>query len=555
MLVNAPPSGNGKATPATHADGTTRVEVASLHLADEAATRRLGADLALALGVGDIVALSGDLGAGKSTLARALIRTLADDAGLDVPSPTYTLVQAYETTPPVAHFDLYRIGSDGELDELGFDDAAETGIVLAEWPQNAPAVLKAANVVVELGMAAQGAGRFAAISASGPAAARIERSLAIRGFLQAARHGEAVRRRFTGDASTRRYETIHALHGLAPDGLAPDGHTLAGDTINDETAPPLVLMDAPRQPDGPPVRDGLPYSRIAHLAEDVVPFVAVAEALSGAGFAAPSILSADLDGGLLLITHLGNETMLDDEGQPVPARYEAAIACLADLHATPWTTALRVPNGLTHHLASYDRRVLAMEVDLVPDWYLPREKGRPASADERALFTEIWAAVFDELQQAETSLTLRDFHSPNIIWRPQEQGRRRIGLIDFQDAVMGPSAYDVASLAQDARVDISAELEARLVSAYIAMRRKADPGYDAFGFERDYAIMSVQRNSKILGIFVRLLERDGKPQYLRHIPRIKRYLVRSLGHPSLSALKSLYEDWGIIEVVPAKRPS
>ena len=516
----------------------TLTPIAELTLADEAATQRLGEDLALALGVGDIVALSGDLGAGKSTLARALIRALAEDESLEVPSPTYTLVQSYETTPPVAHFDLYRVGGDGELDELGFEDAAEAGIVLAEWPQNAPAVLKAATVAVHLDMAPEGDGRVAAISASGAAAARIERSFAIRNFLDAAGRGEATRRRFTGDASARRYETIHA----------PDAR-------NGDTTAPLVLMDAPRQPDGPPVRDGLPYSRIAHLAEDVIPFVAVAQALSGAGFAAPSVLSADLEAGLLLITHLGNETLLDGEGQPVPERYAAAIDCLADLHATPWPASLAVPNGPAHPLARYDRRVLAMEVDLVPDWYLPREKGRPASDDERALFTEIWASLFDELEQAETSLTLRDVHSPNLIWRPQEAGRRRIGLIDFQDAVIGPCAYDVASLAQDARVDVSAELEARLVTAYVANRRTADPGYDAFGFERDYAIMSAQRNSKILGIFVRLLERDGKPQYLRHIPRIKRYLARSLGHPSLSALKSLYEDWGILDEAPPIRLS
>ena len=535
MLIPDTVFRDGKATAGSKADRTVLVDIAVLHLTDEAATRRLGADLALALGGGDIVALSGDLGAGKSTLARALIRALAEDEGLDVPSPTYTLVQTYETVPPVAHFDLYRITGDGELDELGFEDATETGVVLAEWPQNAPAVLQAANVVVKLDMAPEGGGRTATVSASGRAAEKIARSLAVRGFLQTAGHGKAVRRRFTGDASIRRYETIHE----------PDDHT----------AEPLVLMDAPRQPDGPPVRDGLPYSRVAHLAEDVVPFVAVAEALSGAGFAAPAILSADLDAGLLLISHLGEETLLDGNGRPVPERYETAISCLADLHATPWTRTLAVPNGPAHHLAGYDRRVMGMEVGLVPDWFLPREKGRPANADERTLFAEVWAALFDELSEGETSLTLRDFHSPNIIWRPQEIGRRRIGLIDFQDAVIGPCAYDVASLAQDARVDVPPDLEAGLVAAYIAARRTADPDYDAFGFERDYAIMSAQRNSKILGIFVRLLERDGKPQYLRHIPRIKRYLARSLGHPSLSALKSLYEDWGIIDKAPSRRLS
>ncbi len=497
------------------------VAIARLTLPDDAATRRLGTDLALALKPGDVVALCGDLGAGKSTLARAAIRTLADDPGLDVPSPTYTLVQAYATTPPVAHFDLYRLAGDSELDELGFEDSARDGIALVEWPQNAPSAFAAATIVVELAMA-QGGGRIAAIAASEAAAARIRRSLTVRDFLTAVGLADAPRRRFTGDASTRRYETV-AAHGEI-----------------------LVLMDAPREPDGPPVQNGLSYSRIAHLAEDVAPFVAVAKSLSAAGFAAPAIRKADLDNGFLLIDHLGANTLLDPAGRPVPERYEAAIACLAELHATPWPGAMPVADGVVHHVPAYDRGALEIEVELIVDWYLPRAKGRPATDDERAAFADIWNGLFDALATAETSLTLRDFHSPNIIWRPEQSGRRRIGLIDFQDAVIGPSAYDVASLAQDARVDIPAELEARLVAHYVALRR-ARGGFDADSFQRAYAIMAAQRASKILGIFVRLLERDAKPQYLRHIPRIKAYLRRTLSHPALAALRALYQDWGVLD--------
>jgi tRNA threonylcarbamoyl adenosine modification protein YjeE len=110
------------------------VVVLERFLADEAATARLGEDLGMALRPGDVLALKGDLGAGKSTLARALIRALADDAGLDVPSPTFTLVQSYDTRIPVHHFDLYRLSSAGEIDELGFDEALLQGAALVEWP-------------------------------------------------------------------------------------------------------------------------------------------------------------------------------------------------------------------------------------------------------------------------------------------------------------------------------------------------------------------------------------------------------------------------------------
>ena len=504
--------------------------IATLELPDQAATDRLGNDLAMALKPGDVVALSGDLGAGKSTLARAIVRTLAGDEAAEVPSPTYTLVQTYDTAPPAAHFDLYRLGSEDELAELGFEDLARDGVALVEWPENAPSVLVETSVVVALALA-EGGGRTAEIRVRGDVADRLWRTLAIRAFLAGAGLGERPRRRFTGDASARRYETV----------AGPSGET-------------LVLMDAPRQPDGPPVRDGLPYSRIAHLAEDVVPFVALATALRDAGFSAPAIHRTDLDQGLVLLEHLGDETLLDAAGRPIPERYEAAVLCLADLHETPWTFRLDAGGGHVHELPDYDRRAMRMEVDLVLDWYLPRQKRRLATAEERALFGETWGELLDLLREAETSLTLRDFHSPNVIWRPGESGRRRIGIIDFQDAVVGPAAYDVASLAQDARVDVPQELEARLVAAYVARRRASGP-FDAFGFEQAYAIMAAQRASKVLGIFVRLMERDGKPQYLRHIPRIKAYLARTLGHPALAALRSLYEDWGVLEEdAPAAPP-
>ena len=496
--------------------------VTSIFLEDAASTERLGADIAMILKPGDVLALSGDLGAGKSTLARALIRALAADPGLEVPSPTYTLVQAYESEPPVAHFDLYRLSSGSELDELGFEEAVEAGVVLVEWPERAAAVGETANIAIDLSLPAVG-GRQATIKASPASASRIDRTLAVRQFLAEARLPHTPRKRFFGDASARRYETV---------------------TRDDEV---LVLMDAPRQPDGPPIRDGLPYSRIAHLAEEVAPFVAIATALKKAGFAAPEIHRADLEQGLLLTEYLGDGQIFDAERRPIGDRYRESVLCLAEMHGVAWPSQMPIPDGPIHHVPAYDRRAMTAEVELLLDWYLPDFKNRAASDDERALFGECWSAIFDELESAETSLVLRDFHSPNVIYRPDATGILKIGLIDFQDALIGPAAYDVASLAQDARLDVSAELEAALTSAYVARRREDDQHFDAFAFERDYAIMAAQRASKILGIFVRLLKRDGKPQYLRHIPRLKGYLARTLGHPSLSALRHLYGEWGILD--------
>ncbi len=491
------------------------------HLADEDATALLGNDLAAILKPGDVIALRGELGAGKTALARAIIRSLAGDRALDVPSPTFTIVQTYEARLPVAHFDLYRLSSPRELEELGFDEAIETGVVLIEWPDRAGDRLPAGTI--EVALAEEGNGRLAEIAAAGPAAERIRRTFDIRTFLETNGYAAAWRQHLTGDASTRAYETLE----------------IAGE-------PALILMNAPRQPDGPPIRDGKPYSQIAKLAESVAPFVAVGRALKDAGFAAPEIHAADLDKGLLAIEHLGAEGVLAADGSPVDERYLAAAELLADLHTVDWRRELPVAPGIEHRVPDYDREAMLIEISLMLDWYLPFEAGRDLSQSARDRLVEAWNAVFDRLGGAERSLVMRDYHSPNLIWRSGRKGKDRLGLIDFQDAVWGPSAYDVASLAMDARVTVPQTLEASMKEAY-AVARERKGAFDRAAFDEAYAIMAAQRNAKILGIFVRLDRRDGKPGYLRHLPRIRDYFGRALTHPALRPVAEALHEAGLGE--------
>ncbi|MEQ1940975.1 tRNA (adenosine(37)-N6)-threonylcarbamoyltransferase complex ATPase subunit type 1 TsaE [Mesorhizobium sp. VNQ89] len=488
-------------------------------LPDEQATMRLGEDLAMALRAGDVIALTGDLGAGKTTLSRALIRAMADDAGLEVPSPTFTLVQSYDTRVPIHHFDLYRLTSADELDELGLDEMLATGAALVEWPDRAGDSLPTDAISLEIEHLDDG--RLARISGSGPALARINRSLAMRDFLAAAGWGEASRRHLTGDASARSYETV----------------ALAGEA--------RVLMNSPRLVLGPPVRDGKPYAVIAHTAQSVAAFVAVDRALGDGGISVPRIFAQDLEQGFLLIEYLGSGSFLGTNGEPVVERYAAAGGLLAAIHGRPWQPRLEAAPGTVHEVPPFDRDALMIEVDLLVDWYVPYATGRPAGESLRAGFRAAWNAVFDRLDTAEKSLVLRDFHSPNIIWRGERQGHDRLGVIDFQDALIGPSAYDVASLAMDARVTVPREIEATTVKAYVDARKQAG-AFDEAAFAEAYAIMAAQRNSKILGIFVRLNERDGKPAYLKHLPRISDYLRRALAHPALAELRDFYVRNGLI---------
>ena len=226
-----------------------------------------------------------------------------------------------------------------------------------------------------------------------------------------------------------------------------------------------------------------------------------------------------------------------DPPAPIEARYEVAVDLLAALHREPLPDVLPVEPGVDYRLPRYDMEALLIEVELLPDWYLPKLETRISDA-KRDVYLKLWREALLPAVEVQPTWVLRDFHSPNLLWLPQRAGVARIGLLDFQDAVMGSAAYDLASLLQDARVDVPEMMEIALLSRYTRARRAAEPGFDAPGFVQLYATLAAQRASKILGIFARLERRDGKPQYLRHLPRVSAYLQRSLAHPALAPLKA-----------------
>ncbi|SIQ88925.1 tRNA (adenosine(37)-N6)-threonylcarbamoyltransferase complex ATPase subunit type 1 TsaE [Bosea sp. TND4EK4] len=493
-----------------------------LALADEAATIRLAADIAAIVRPGDIVALSGHLGAGKSFFARAMLRELADDPALDAPSPTFTLVQSYDTPRgPVLHADLYRVRSPDELDDIGLIEDIEQAVLLVEWPDRAGSRLAAGrrlDIVLEVDPDRPETGRIVDLAGGVLWKQRLAIAVAARRLIDGAGWADARRDFMMGDASTRAYERL----------------TMPGGTT-------AVLMISPPRPDGPPIRMGKSYSAIAHLAETVDAFVAMDRGLRSLGYSAPEILAEDLESGLLLIEDLGGEGVLDAERRPIVERYEASARLLADLHRHTLPAILPVAEGRDHAIPEYDRQALAIETELMLDWYGPHIAGVTLPAVTQAEFGRIWNKLFDEILAAPSTWTLRDFHSPNLIWLHEREGLGRIGLIDFQDAVLGHPAYDLVSLGQDARVDVPAALELRLLAAYGSARRSDAPEFDLAQFARAYAILGAQRNTKIAGIFARLDKRDGKPVYLKHLPRIEAYLRRNLEHPALEELKAWYE--------------
>ena len=492
---------------------------------DEAGVARLAELLALKIRVGDVIALRGELGAGKTTLTRALIAALLGDRGAEVPSPTFSLSQTYATPRlAITHYDFYRLGTADEVAELGFEEATSTGAAIVEWPDRAATLLPASRYEIAMAETADPAVRRVTVRGLGDAALHAGRIGELMAFVDAQRHWHGARIAYLqGDASTRTYAR-----------LTTDRHS-------------VLLMDAPRQPDGPPIRDGKSYSRIAQLAEDMVrPFVAIGAVLRQAGLSAPEVAAMDLGKGLLLVEDLGDRVFGTEiaAGHAVQAElWRAAVDALIALRGVPVPASLPLPDGTSYKLPRRDRDAFEIEIELLLDWYWPTLKGEPVPQDVRAEFRALWAPVLDRLLALPAGWFLRDYHSPNLIWLPERKGVARVGIIDFQDALHEHFAFDLVSLLQDARVTVPAELEAELFAHYCAEIERREPSFDRAAFAAAYADFGAQRNTRLLGLWARLLKRDGKPQYLRHIPRTWGYLARNLRAPALAALEAWYDRY------------
>jgi N-acetylmuramate 1-kinase len=266
-----------------------------------------------------------------------------------------------------------------------------------------------------------------------------------------------------------------------------------------------VLMDAP-----PP-----------H--EDPRPFLGIARHLCGLGFSAPTILAEDLDHGLVLIEDFGDDRMremVDAGSVDEAATYAATVALLADLHRHP-----------PANVPPYSRKEMHREAGLFTEWYCPAV----GLTVENDTYGAAWDIAFDRIDDAPPVTVLRDYHAENIMLREGLEGHARLGLLDFQDALVGHPAYDLVSMLQDARRDVPTEIETRMLVEY---QRLAQPGP---AFLDSYAILGAQRNAKIIGIFTRLWQRDGKPRYLDFLPRVWGYLERDLAHPALADVAAWFD--------------
>jgi N-acetylmuramate 1-kinase len=287
----------------------------------------------------------------------------------------------------------------------------------------------------------------------------------------------------SGDASFRSYHRV----------LTPQGSR--------------ILMDAP--PDK----------------EDIKPYIAIADLLGKSGYSVPTLLAKDEENGLLLLEDFG-DALFTSVLNATPARetelYQTAVDVLVEWHKT-------TPQGT---LSPYSTEVLMREVSLFAQWYIPSIAPVAQGVSRAEEFLDLWNTLLSTYPQATTQFVHRDYHVSNLMWLSKRSGVQAVGLLDFQDALQGAPAYDLVSLLEDARRDVSPSLQMRMIDYYLNKT-----GLEREAFLASYALLGAQRNFKILGIFVRLWKRDGKAQYLNFIPRIWNYIMQDLQHPHLAPLK------------------
>jgi N-acetylmuramate 1-kinase len=343
-------------------------------------------------------------------------------------------------------------------------------------------------------------------------------------FLKAHGLGGAKRELLAGDASTRSYERL----------------TLSDGSRRVFMDQPAVLESVVCPPGASPAeRVALGYNAAARLAAgSVAAFVTTADYLRARGLSAPQIDAFDAEAGLAVIEDLGDGLFatLTAEGEPEVPLYEAAVDVQVRLHAEVPPDLLEA-QGVSWPLLTYDTLALKVATDTFLEWWPKLMDMAPLGSEAIAEWDAAWAPVWVAGEAGASVFTHRDYHAQNLLWLPERQGIARVGLLDFQDALRAHRAWDLTHLLQDARRDVSPELEAAMLGRYL----DANPSVDREVFLADYRALAASNAARILGrVFARqtLL---GRPQYRVFMPRTWRYLERNLADPSMGDLKRWFD--------------
>lgn len=276
--------------------------------------------------------------------------------------------------------------------------------------------------------------------------------------------------------------------------------------------------------------------------EGTEPFIAIDKYLLASGFSVPAIKAMDTKTGLLILEDFGDKLLKTQMEESVDREFEyysLAVELLVTLQQSKPPLELTVTGEKIHKLPTYDNDLLMKEAALFNEWYLTKGLGVEPAEHEQS-FEKVWGQIFKHLDKPSV-LTLRDYHAENIMVLLERKHLKKIGLLDFQDAIIGHRAYDMVSLLQDARRVVSPELEEKMIEHYLNLLDQKGFKINRSLFRQEYNILGAQRNAKIIGIFTRLWKRDKKNTYAKMTPHVWDMLERNLEHPNLKPLKTLLD--------------
>ena len=319
-------------------------------------------------------------------------------------------------------------------------------------------------------------------------------------FMHSLKWGHATLHPMQADASFRRYYRIEGT---------PAPMLLMEDPTDRPPIPPLVMVE---------------------------PFIKIAAHLRGLGLRAPEVHFKDIPNGLLVIDDFGDDTYtrLFEKGSDPKHLYELAVDVLVHLHTHSQGAAIELPK--------YSDEQLVNETMLLLDWYYPKLTGKQPTTEMKESWTAVWKELFKKFPKDQQTMVLRDYHVDNLMLVAGAKGLQACGLLDFQDALIGPFSYDLMSLLEDARRDVPQDLQKHLYDRYM---KGMKPGFDRAAFDYSYRVLAAQRHAKVLGIFVRLFVRDGKERYLKFIPHVHKLFIQSLDNPILQPLNAWFKDHNI----------
>ncbi|MEB3701369.1 Phosphotransferase enzyme family protein [Candidatus Bealeia paramacronuclearis] len=277
-------------------------------------------------------------------------------------------------------------------------------------------------------------------------------------------------------------------------------------------------------------------SRILMISEDEKSkndsFLKIAKILKAEGFRAPQIYAEDFQNGFYLLEDLGDLTFNRalQEGISEKDLYQLGIKGLIEIH--------NKFQDNSHEIPSYNFDKFYEEASLLIDWYAPEVLKKPVPEEARNSYKSLWKNLYDAQPHLPQTLVLRDYMVDNLMWIPEEIDIQKLGILDFQDALWGPITYDLVSLLEEVRRDVDPHIVQKMLEIYLT----AYPYFNVDDFYHSYYLWGAQRNSKIIGIFMRLAKRDGKTRYIDFIPRVWRLLENDLNHPALTTMKNWFEE-------------